>query len=77
MKESASGDDEVTINVVRMASEQAQRAIQKLVCDMFEHMSEWDEVPTRAVVILLWIQKGRRSHLAHYRGIVLFSIASD
>ena len=75
MKESAAGDDEVTINMLRCAGAEAQKLVVSMVQRYWLDPEGWDEEAHLAVVIPLFKQADR-SQLKNYRGICLLTIIS-
>eukprot|EP00959_Pyramimonas_sp_CCMP1952_P450914 9440787-Pyramimonas_sp.AAC.1 len=81
LRDSAPGDDEVTIGMIKAAGAPVVSEVCRLVRLFWDTPHEhWVEVlgqePLRAVVILLFKNKGSRSDLDNYRGICLLSMLS-
>ncbi|CAK0880460.1 unnamed protein product [Prorocentrum cordatum] len=64
MRDSAPGDDEVSIGMIRAASARVQE------------QDQFGETPFRGLQILLFKKKGLRTDLNNYRGICLLSVLS-
>jgi len=77
MKDSAPGDDEITIGMIRSAGQEFQTELWLLVSRLWTTSpGDWEDSIHRSAIILLWKHKGSRSDLNTYRGISLLSICS-
>lgn len=77
LRESAAGDDEVTIGMIKAAGENVKSQIYMLVRKQWvTEPVDWEPSAVRGVASLLWKQKGSRADLDNYRGICLLSIVS-
>jgi hypothetical protein len=78
MKDSAGGDDEITIGLSRAAGPAVRAQIHNMAQKAWaEDPWVWEEAFVRGVVILLWKRKGDRADLDNYRGICLLSVLSQ
>ncbi|CAK0849734.1 unnamed protein product, partial [Prorocentrum cordatum] len=75
MRESAAGEDGVTINMLRLSSPEFQQALFALVRRAWRQPEAWEPEAHRAIVLALF-EKGDRARLDNYRGICLLSIIS-
>ena len=77
MRDSAAGDDEVTMGMWRRSGPLAQEALWEMTKYLWDVATkDWEEEVHRSAIILLWKKKGLRTDLNKYRGISLLSIAS-
>ena len=77
MKASAGGEDEISIEMIRTVWEEIGDHTCKLVRKMWRQGSEgeeWSEETCRAIVWLLWKQKGKIKDLDNYRGVCLLCV---
>ena len=78
MKESAGGDDEITVTMIRSAGEDMINELWKLVGKLWSTPpGEWEDEVHRSAVILLFKNNGSNKDLKNYRGISLLSIVSQ
>jgi hypothetical protein len=75
MKNSAAGEDEVTIGMILNSGETVVGRICDLLIDLWgTSASEWPTMIRRAVVFSLWKKKGDRKSLDNHRGATLICL---
>lgn len=79
MRESAGGNDEVTIGMIRAAPDEVRREVYSVLVRLWEQADTdevWEAEVLRAVVIMLYKREGDAQDLNNYRGIFLLGLLS-
>jgi hypothetical protein len=77
LRESAGGEDEVTILMIREAGEAAKEQFRRPVRQLWMTEPEgWETAVKRRVEVMLYKGEGDQTNLDNYRGIMLLSIIS-
>mmetsp|Transcript_73708 Transcript_73708/g.208752 ORF Transcript_73708/g.208752 Transcript_73708/m.208752 type:complete len:1462 (+) Transcript_73708:383-4768(+) len=76
MKESAAGDDEITLSMLLTGGPRLLSKVYTLIRHMWRHPGSWEPSTVRGVLIMLWKRKGSRMDPDKYRGISLLSLIS-